>query len=108
MYFCHTKLTHSRSKLPSSRNQSIELNCLLLDLSYLLLVNPLSANPTKWSNTLQQFVGKSRGIVLSVFDHFVRLALKGLNRTASNYKLTFCGEAAYSSKYFRSGRPKMG
>ena len=24
--------------------------------------NPLSANPTKWSNTLKQFVGKSRRI----------------------------------------------
>ena len=32
-----------------------------------LYVNPLSANPTKWSNTL-----------LSIFDHFVGLALKGL------------------------------
>ena len=36
------------------------------------LINPLSANPTKWSNTL------SRRIALSVFDHFVGLALKGL------------------------------
>ena len=26
-------------------------------------VNPLSANPTKWSNTLKQFVGSSRRIV---------------------------------------------
>ena len=26
-------------------------------------INPLSANPTKWSNTLKQFVGKSRRIV---------------------------------------------
>ena len=24
-----------------------------------ILVNPLSANPTKWSNTLKQFVGKA-------------------------------------------------
>ena len=38
-----------------------------------ILINPLSANLTKWSNTLKQFVGK-----LSVFDHFVGLALKGL------------------------------
>ena len=30
--------------------------------------NPLSPNPTKWSNTLKQFM----------FDHFVGLALKGL------------------------------
>ena len=26
-------------------------------------LNPLCANPTKWSNTLKQFVGKSRRIV---------------------------------------------
>ena len=37
-------------------------------------LNPLSANPTKWSNTLKQFVGNC----LSVFDHFEKLALKGL------------------------------
>ena len=42
------------------------------------LVNPLSANPTKWSNTLKQFVGKLATNCLSVFDHFVGLALKGL------------------------------
>ena len=34
-------------------------------------VNPLSTNPTKWSNTLKQ--------CLSVFDHSVGLTLKGLN-----------------------------
>ena len=42
-------------------------------------VNPLSANPTKWSNTLKQFVGKLPTNCLNVFDHFVGLALKGLN-----------------------------
>ena len=41
--------------------------------------NPLSANPTKWSNTLKQFVGNLPTNCLSVFDHFVGLALKGLN-----------------------------
>ena len=40
--------------------------------------NPSSANPPKWSNPLKQFVGFCRRIVLSVFDHFVKLALKGL------------------------------
>ena len=34
-------------------------------------LNPLSANLTKWSNTLKQYC-------LSVFDHFVILAVKGL------------------------------
>ena len=36
-------------------------------------LNTLNANPTKWSNTLKQFVGSS-----SVFDHFWGLALKGI------------------------------
>ena len=42
------------------------------------LFNPLSANPTKWSNTLKQFVGSLPTNCLSVFDHFVGLALEGL------------------------------
>ena len=42
------------------------------------LLNPLSGNLTKWSNTLKQFVGKLPTNCLSVFDHFVGLALKGL------------------------------
>ena len=53
---------------------------LLCNASFLHLVSPysLSANPTKWSNTLKQFVGKLRMNCLSVLDHFVGLALKGL------------------------------
>ena len=42
------------------------------------VLNPLSANPTKCSNTLKQFVGNLPSNCLSVFDHFVGLALKGL------------------------------
>ena len=42
------------------------------------LVNCLSTNPTKWSNTLKQFVGILPTNRLSVFDHFVGLALKRL------------------------------
>ena len=45
-------------------------------------VNPLSANPTKWSNRLKQFVGNMPTNCLSVFDHFVGLALKGLTALA--------------------------
>ena len=41
-------------------------------------INPFSANYTKWSNTLKQFVGNLPTNCLSVFDHFVGLALKGL------------------------------
>ena len=59
----------------------------MCDLTYVKLskwnfaiFNPLSANSTKWSNTLKQFVGKLPTNCLSVFDHFVELALKGLKR----------------------------
>ena len=48
-----------------------------LFLNYFVL-SPLSANPTKRSNTLKQFVGNFPTTCLSVFDHFVGLALKGL------------------------------
>ena len=44
----------------------------------LKVVNPLSANPTKWSNTLRQFVGRLLTNCFSVFDHFVGLAPNGL------------------------------
>ena len=45
---------------------------------FMIQFNPLSANPTKWSNTLKQFVGNWQTNCLSVFDHFVILALKRL------------------------------
>ena len=47
----------------------------------------LSANPTKWSNTLGQFVGNLPTNCLSEFDHFVGLALKRL-RYWNNFKIT--------------------
>ena len=42
-------------------------------------VNPLSAKLTKWPDTLKQFVGNLPTNCLSVFGHFVGLALKGLS-----------------------------
>ena len=52
--------------------------------------NPLSVNPTKWSNTLKQFVS-----CCNSFDHFVGLALKGLMeniwhsiRTSASYSIS--------------------
>ena len=47
-------------------------------LFFICYVNPLSANPEKWSNTLKQIVGNLPTICLSVFDHFMNLTLKGL------------------------------
>ena len=41
-----------------------------------LEANSLSTNPTKWSNTLKQFVGSLSTNRLTVFDHFVGLLLK--------------------------------
>ena len=57
-------------------------------------VNPLSANPEKWSNTLKQIVGNLPTICLSVFDHFMNLALKGLNTTEK--KMTICKNKNWS------------
>ena len=48
------------------------------DKSKTISFNLLSANITKWSNTLKQFVGKLLTNCLIVIDHFVGLALKGL------------------------------
>ena len=50
---------------------------MLID-SLTFALKPLSANPTKWPNTLKQFVGKLPTNCLNVFGHFVNLALKGL------------------------------
>ena len=43
-------------------------------------INPLSVKPTKWSNTPEEFVRNLPASCLSVFNHFVGLALKGLHR----------------------------
>ena len=40
--------------------------------------NPLNVRPTKWSNRLKQLIGNLATNSLSVFDHFVILALKWL------------------------------
>ena len=55
---------------------------------YVLYVKPLSATHTNWSNTLEQFVGNLPTNCLSVFDHFVRLTLKGLK--SSTFKNECC------------------
>ena len=48
------------------------------------ILNFLSANLAKWSNTLKLFSN-----CLSVFDHFVRLALKGLTTVYSSEDILF-------------------
>ena len=50
-------------------------------------VNSLSADLTKWPNTLKQFVGKLPTNCLSVFGHFMGLALKGLKDRKEIFKM---------------------
>ena len=54
------------------------------------MINPSSCKPTKWSNTLKKFVGNSRQNCLSVFDHFVWLAFKGLKVENESPTSSFC------------------
>ena len=42
-------------------------------------VNPLNANPTKWSNTLKQFVGNLPTNCLNVLDHFWGVGAQRVN-----------------------------
>ena len=55
---------------------------------------PLSASPTKWSNTLKQFVGNFPTNCLSVFDYFVGLKLKGLTGL---HTILFVPESYYTA-----------
>ena len=58
------------------------------------MVNPSSVNPTKWSNTLKKFVGNLPTNCLSVFDHFVGLALKTLMTITNTAKIELCNGLA--------------
>ena len=65
--------------------------------------NPLSANPTKWSNTFKQFVGNLSTNCLSVFDHFMNLELEGLISvpealSSINYRTTIITKITTSRK----------
>ena len=66
--------------------------------------NPLSANPIKWWNTLKQFVGNLPTNCLSVFDHFVKLPLKGL--TFLSKSILTCGFKAWKCNYIWKLRRK--
>ena len=56
-----------------------EFYSIIKSKHFFVLINPFSANFTKWSNTLKQFVGNLSTNCLCVFDHFVELVLKGLS-----------------------------
>ena len=77
----------SNIKLPSKSKSSLLhtiqslSSCLILEKLNEVIktnVNPLSTNPTKWSNILKPFAGYLPTNCLSLFDHFVRLALRRL------------------------------
>ena len=54
------------------------------------IVIPLSANPTKWSKTLKQFVGKLPTNCLILLDHFVGLVIKAyFSRLRLNFSSPF-------------------
>ena len=57
---------------------------------FLQCINPLISNFTKCSNTLKQFLGKLPTNCLSVFDHFVGLALKGLKKRFGTAFVFYC------------------
>ena len=59
------------------------------------LVNPLSANPTEWSNTTKQLPTNG----LSVSDHFVKFALKGLD-----VLITFLNVLIYAGRWLKIGK----
>ena len=48
----------------------------------LISFNPFSANITKWSDILKQFVDKLERNCFSVFNHFVGLVLKALSEVS--------------------------
>ena len=83
--FCFITSWHKRNKvvfLTEIKNVSIHVSFKRFWISNFASVinhfNLLSANLIKWSNTLKKFIGCSMTNYLSVFDHFVRLTLKGL------------------------------
>ena len=73
------KLTHFMPLISFFAANGLVLSDVVVKV--LQTVNPLSANPTKWPNTLKQFLGFCRG-----------LALKRLNsaQTVSTFSRSIC------------------
>ena len=69
-------------KICSRQNLVKKSPKFLIPKMKLNIINPLSANFTKWSNILKQCVGNLTTNCLSVFDYFVRLTIKGLMRVS--------------------------
>ena len=73
-YFRTYSILHGYFSFGKTRKKATGNEILLLVVYFNILIT----NPTKWSNTLKQFVGILPTNCLSVFDHFVKLVLQGL------------------------------
>ena len=71
-------------ELIHSKSETLEVKVSTKENKYVSVINPLSANPTKLSNTLKQFVGSLPTNFVGALDHFVGLALNGLSRFAES------------------------
>ena len=75
---------------------------LLLFISEINLINPLSANPEKWSNTLKQIVGNLPTICLSVFKKKKKNFMApfyGWGSTASRLEPLRGGSLLFTTKF---------
>ena len=102
IYNCKLFLTHPQEninqRIPRSYHKLLNYDNSLRIPS---LFNPLSANPTKWSNKLKQFFANLLTICFSVFDHFVGLALKGLKiKFAKMFCIGFCFLLLFCCYYY--------
>ena len=70
---CNFLLPFHRIKITIRLLNHLLRQCNLKRIGNPCNINPLSANPMKWPNTLKQFVGNLPMNCLSVFGHFVNL-----------------------------------
>ena len=68
------------------------MGALVRNVLNLQTINALNANPTKWSSTLKQFVGKLPTNYLSMFDHLVGLVFKGFYFSQATESVVSCFE----------------
>ena len=117
--FIHKTLRSNNWKTRTAMNTKISAFVICVEvIIYLILhnlndcwlrylFNPSSANPTKWPNILKQFVGKLPTNCLSVFGHFVNLALKGLTALPSSTNLKKLHNVHKLSRSLTSLQPNL-
>ena len=93
----------------SGRNRPISFHGVQKWNIGLKQINPLSANITKWSNTLKQFGSNLPTNCSNVFDHCVILVLKGLRSFGNVSYFTvpkLCRNAEYAQKSLNRGNKR--